>query len=68
MLQMRSCLECLDVLGWCSDEAAICSIVYKLPSVPVSAVSAGGAGGGGAGHNVLLCRDPATDRSLVPVV
>ena len=59
---MRSCL---DVLGWCSDEAAICSIVYKLLSVPVSA---GGAGGGGAGHNVLLCRDPATDRSLVAVV
>ena len=37
-------------------------------SVPVSAVSAGGAGGGGTGHNVLLCRDPATDRSLVAVV
>ena len=64
-MQMRSCL---DVLGWCSDEAAICSIVYKLPSVPVSAVSAGVADGGGAGHNVLLCRDPATDRSLVAVV
>ena len=43
--------------------------VSAVPAVSaVSDVSAVSAGGGGAGHNVLLCRDPATDRSLVPVV